>query len=119
MMAASLLGGTGDALVSTLLAASADANATTSTGQTALHFAASKSNLDTARRLVGGGASARVRDRRGQLALHRAAAVGSVPMMRLLLQQRSPLDATDVDGMTALHHGESASSEGQGGERMR
>lgn len=72
--------------------------------KTALHFTASKNNLDTARKLVAKKASARVKDKRGQLALHRAAAVGSVPMIKLLLQANSPLNATDMDGMTALHH---------------
>lgn len=73
--------------------------------QTALHFTASKNNLDTAKKLVAHKASARVKDKRSQLALHRAAAIGSVPMLKLLLDNRSPLNATDVDGMTALHHG--------------
>jgi 26S proteasome non-ATPase regulatory subunit 10 len=97
--------------VSFLLARGADPNAITANGQTALHFAASKSHLAVARMLVAKGASARKRDRRGQLALHRAAAVGSVPVMRLLLEERSPVDARDVDGLTALHH---ALAEGRG-----
>lgn len=73
--------------------------------QTALHFTASKSNLDIARKLVENKASARVKDRRGQLPLHRAAAVGSVPLIKLLLEAKSPVNATDIDGMSALHHG--------------
>ena len=73
--------------------------------QTALHFTASKNNVDTARNLVARGASARVKDKRGQLPLHRAAAIGSVPMVNLLLEKNSPLNATDVSGLTALHHG--------------
>lgn len=80
-------------------------------GQTALHFTASKSALDTARKLIAAKATTRTKDKRGQLPLHRAAAVGSVPMIRLLLDNRSPVNATDVDGMTALHH---AISEGHG-----
>ncbi|TLD14893.1 hypothetical protein PspLS_10867 [Pyricularia sp. CBS 133598] len=83
-------------------------------GQTALHFAASKNNLDVARKLLDQKppASARVRDRRGQYALHRAAAVGSTPMVNLLIGQgKSPLNATDSDGQTALHH---AIAEGHG-----
>ncbi|TLS27347.1 hypothetical protein PpBr36_05100 [Pyricularia pennisetigena] len=81
---------------------------------TALHFAASKNNLDVARKLLDHKppASARVRDRRGQYALHRAAAVGSTPMVNLLIGQgKSPLNATDSDGQTALHH---AIAEGHG-----
>lgn len=73
--------------------------------QTALHFTASKNNLETARKLISHKASARVKDKRGQLPLHRAAAIGSVPMVKLLLEHKSPLNATDVSGLTVLHHG--------------
>lgn len=73
--------------------------------QTALHFTASKNNLDTARKLLSHRASARVKDNRGQLPLHRAAAIGSVPMVNLLLENKSPVNATDISGLTALHHG--------------
>ncbi|ERS98013.1 hypothetical protein HMPREF1624_06186 [Sporothrix schenckii ATCC 58251] len=80
---------------------------------TALHFVASKSNIDLAKKLLEGSpsASARVRDKRGQYAIHRAAAVGSTPMVTLLLKHRSPLNATDNYGQTALHH---AVAEGHG-----
>ncbi|KAI4161142.1 MAG: hypothetical protein L6R39_000102 [Caloplaca ligustica] len=101
----------GDALVDLLLSKDADVNMTNFNGQTALHFCASKNNLDTARKLIAHKASARVKDKRQQLPLHRAAAVGSVPMVSLLLENRSPLNATDVAGYTALHH---AISEGHG-----
>ncbi|OCL15336.1 ankyrin [Glonium stellatum] len=94
-----------DEIVDILLRKGADVNMKT------LHFAASKNNLDIARKLIANKAFARVKDKRGQLALHRAAAAGSVPMMRLLLEAKSPLNATDIDGMTALHH---AISEGHG-----
>ncbi|KAH8124190.1 ankyrin repeat-containing domain protein [Trichoderma asperelloides] len=82
-------------------------------GQTALHFVASKKNLDVARLLISSKppASTRVRDRRGQYPIHRAAAVGSVPMVMLLLKNRSPLNATDNEGFTPLHH---AIAEGHG-----
>lgn len=73
--------------------------------QTALHFTASKNNLETARKLISHGATARVKDKRGQLPLHRAAAIGAVPMVNLMLENKSPLNATDVSGLTALHHG--------------
>lgn len=82
-------------------------------GQTALHFTASKNNLDVARRLLDAKppASARVKDKRGQYAIHRAAAVGSAPMVELLLKNKSPINATDVAGQTPLHH---AIAEGHG-----
>lgn len=95
----------GDELVDLLLAKDADASMVTNNGQTALHFASSKGNLDTARKLIAKKASARTKDKRGQLPLHRAAAVGNVPIVRLLLESRSPVNATDMDGCTALHHG--------------
>jgi hypothetical protein len=79
--------------------------------QTALHFVASKKNLDIARILIDNGASTRVRDQRGQYPIHRAAAVGSVPMVTLLLKNRSPLNPTDNEGYTPLHH---AIAEGHG-----
>jgi 26S proteasome non-ATPase regulatory subunit 10 len=112
MMTCSRLEADGLPIATLLLSKDADPNIKNNNGQTALHFAASKSALDIARLLLSSGATARVKDKRGQLPLHRAAAVGSVPMMRLLLEQgKSPLNATDVDGMTALHH---AVSEGHG-----
>ena len=76
--------------------------------QTALHFTASKNNLETARKLISHGATARVKDKRGQLPLHRAAAIGSVPMVNLMLENKSPLNASDISGLTALHHGKHA-----------
>ncbi|KAI9827577.1 MAG: hypothetical protein M1832_004927 [Thelocarpon impressellum] len=102
MIAASLKDG--DELLELLLRKEADVNAQNFAGQTALHFAASKNNLPTARKLIAAKASARLRDKRGQLPLHRAAAVGSVPMTALLLENNSPLNTADVSGFTALHH---------------
>ncbi|KAL9046858.1 MAG: hypothetical protein Q9214_000422 [Letrouitia sp. 1 TL-2023] len=101
----------GDDLVDLLLKKDADVNMKTHNGQTALHFCASKNNLDVARKLIAQKASARVKDKRGQLPLHRAAAGGSVPMVHLLLENKSPLNATDIAGYTALHH---AIAEGHG-----
>jgi len=83
----------------------------TNTQKTALHFVASKKNLETAKILIENKASTRVRDRRGQYPIHRAAATGSVPMVLLFLRNRSPLNATDNEGFTPLHH---AIAEGHG-----
>ncbi|QGI58394.1 hypothetical protein CEK26_000519 [Fusarium fujikuroi] len=92
----------GEAVVKLIMSKDAD---------TALHFVASKKNLDIARVLIDNGASTRVRDRRGQYPIHRAAAVGSVPMVTLLLKNRSPLNPADNEGFTPLHH---AIAEGHG-----
>ncbi|KAF4594502.1 ankyrin repeat domain containing protein [Ophiocordyceps camponoti-floridani] len=96
-----------------LLQKGADVNEKNNSSQSALHFVASKKNLDVARLLLGAKppASTRVRDNRGQYPIHRAAAVGSVPMIRLLLQSDSPINAADVEGFTPLHH---AIAEGHG-----
>ncbi|KAL1891636.1 putative ankyrin-repeat protein [Sporothrix stenoceras] len=100
-------------LVDLLLNRGASVDEKNNNGQTVLHFVASKSNLDLAKKLleVSPPASARVRDKRGQYAIHRAAAVGSSPIVTLLLKHRSPLNATDNEGQTALHH---AVAEGHG-----
>ncbi|KAI7091348.1 hypothetical protein KC356_g790 [Hortaea werneckii] len=109
MIAASLKDA--EPLVDFLLSKGADVNAKTNNGQVALHFTASKSNIDVARKLIEHKATARVKDKRGQLPLHRSAAVGHVPLIKLMLDNRSPVSATDMDGSTALHH---AIAEGHG-----
>lgn len=111
MIASSLKDSQGEQTVHLLLQRDAAVNAQSFNGQTALHFASSKENLDIARTLIEHQASTRLRDKRGQLPLHRAAAVGSMPIVKLLLENKSPVSASDVDGMTALHH---AISEGHG-----
>jgi len=100
-------------LVDLLLQKGADVNAKNLNNQTALHFVASKNNLDIARKLLDQKpkASTRQKDKRGQYPIHRAAAVGSVPMVELLLKHSSPLNAADIAGQTPLHH---AVAEGHG-----
>lgn len=115
MIASSLKDGEGEPTVDLLLSKDAEVNAQSFNGQTALHFASSKDNLDILRKLIAHKASTRLKDKRGQLPLHRAAAVGAVPIINLLLENRSPLNASDVDGLTALHH---AISEGHGDAAM-
>ncbi|KAF1730286.1 Ankyrin repeat-containing protein C6C3.08 [Beauveria bassiana] len=100
-----------DDVIRVLLKAGADINKRNNSGQTALHFVASKMSLDTAKLLLEHKASTRVKDRRGQYPLHRAAAIGSVPMCLLLLKKLSPTNPQDVEGYTPLHH---AIAEGHG-----
>ncbi|KAJ6036354.1 hypothetical protein N7540_000633 [Penicillium herquei] len=112
MIAASLKDAAGDPIIDLLLRKEADVTIKSSSGQNALHFAASKANISTVRTLIANKCSARVKDVRGQLPLHRAAATGSVPILKALLEEgKSPVNATDNDGFTALHH---AISEGHG-----
>ncbi|KAF4994856.1 hypothetical protein FGRMN_5515 [Fusarium graminum] len=100
-----------EAVLRLIISKDADINLKNSAGQTALHFVASKKNLDIARILVDNGASTRFRDCRGQYPIHRAAAVGSAPMVTLLLKNKSPLNPADFEGYTPLHH---AIAEGHG-----
>lgn len=112
MICASLKDNAGLPAVELLLARDADPKIASNTGATAMHFAASKGNIEIVKHLLANGTSARVKDKRGQLPLHRAAAVGNLPLVRLLLKEgKSPVNATDVDGLTSLHH---AISEGHG-----
>ncbi|RKF54838.1 Ankyrin repeat-containing protein C6C3.08 [Golovinomyces cichoracearum] len=80
---------------------------------TALHFIASKKNIQLARNLMSHDIPARTRicDKRRQYPIHRAAAVGSVPLVELLIKHKSPINAADIFGQTPLHH---AIAEGHG-----
>ncbi|KAK1778266.1 ankyrin repeat-containing domain protein [Copromyces sp. CBS 386.78] len=105
-----------DPIIDLLLSRGADIDQTNNQNQTALHFVASKSNIDLARKLLSPEckpkpASTRVKDKRGQYPLHRAAAIGSVPMINLLLEHKPPINAADSAGYTPLHH---AVAEGHG-----
>ena len=113
MISSSLPSNAGLETIDFLFTKEADPKTVTNTGATALHFAASKGNLEVCRTLLKHGAGARAKDKRGQLPLHRAAAVGSVPIVKLLLDAaaKSPINGSDMYGMTALHH---AISEGHG-----
>ncbi|KAI5780553.1 ankyrin repeat-containing domain protein [Geopyxis carbonaria] len=100
----------GEEMVDLLLGRGADINVKS---ETALHFCASKSRLDTTRKLLAAPqkASVRVKDQQGQYPLHRAAAAGASPLVTLLLDSQSPINARDRSGLTPLHH---ACAEGHG-----
>lgn len=103
----------GEELVDLLLRKGADVNAKNFAGQTALHFIASKKNIQLARNLMSHNTPARtgICDKRRQYPIHRAAAVGSVPLVELLIKHKSPINAADIFGQTPLHH---AIAEGHG-----
>ncbi|KAI9832747.1 MAG: hypothetical protein M1826_001306 [Phylliscum demangeonii] len=94
----------GDKPVDLFLSKGADVNAKNFSGQSALHFYASKNNLEVARTLIRHKASTRIKDKRDQLSIHRAAAVDLSLMTQLFIDHKSPLNATDSAGHTALHH---------------
>nr|VZI50428.1 unnamed protein product [Spirometra erinaceieuropaei] len=64
---------------------SADPNAINSTGQSPLHYAASKNRLNLAKQLLAAGAQVDLRDWGGNTPLHRAVSQGHTDMVKLLL----------------------------------
>ena len=70
---------------------------------TAMHMAARKGHVDTAKILVVKGASCTVKDMDGRTALHVAAQEGHAKCVSFLLSKRVPVDCKDNEGRTALH----------------
>ncbi len=84
-------------VVRTLLAAGADANARTTTGETALHFAAGAGGTEVARALIEHGVDVNaVEGSAGQTALMFAAAYGRAETVEVLLAAGSDLNATTL-----------------------
>ncbi|CAG2111544.1 unnamed protein product [Medioppia subpectinata] len=82
----------------------ADMNAVNTTGQSALHYAASKDRLDIARYLIDSGAHINLRDKLNQTPLHRSASKGNQKIVELLLSRSDiQLNPQDVVGNTPLH----------------
>lgn len=73
-----------------------------SSGRTALDFAASFDNVEMAKFLLTHGAHADARDRLGNTALHWAAARGSLRAMQVLVDAKADLDAQNRQGQTPL-----------------
>lgn len=85
-------------------------DASSRTGFTALHSAASRGFLDIVRWLIEEcGAMPDLEDREGETALHKAALHGHLPIVKYLLPDKADVHARDADGWTALHN---ASSKG-------
>ena len=74
-------------------------------GQTALHYAASKNHMEVAKSLLESGkADVNVQDKYGNTPLHRAAGKGHLGMVRLLLSTGKVNESLcDATGNTALH----------------
>ncbi|KAG6817214.1 hypothetical protein H0H87_011572 [Tephrocybe sp. NHM501043] len=80
-------------------------NASSRTGFTALHAAASRGYLDIVKWLVEDcGAMPDLEDREGETALHKAALNGHLSIIKYLLPDRADVHARDADGWTALHN---------------
>jgi ankyrin repeat protein len=86
-------------------------------GQTALHFAAYKSNVKVVKNLINKGANPNIYDKRGQSPLHLAAwQRDGIPIIDLLLEAQKVKGIGDVDdanekGRTALHYAAAHSNE--------
>ncbi|KAG5637455.1 hypothetical protein H0H81_004472 [Sphagnurus paluster] len=80
-------------------------HASSRTGFTALHAAASRGYLDIVMWLVEDcGAMPDLEDREGETALHKAALNGHISVVEYLLPGRADVHARDADGWTALHN---------------
>ncbi|KAJ7228782.1 ankyrin repeat-containing domain protein, partial [Mycena pura] len=80
-------------------------DASTRTGFTALHAAASRGYLDIVTWLVQDcGAMPDLEDKEGETALHKAALNGHLPIIKYLLPCRADVKVRDADGWTALHN---------------
>nr|GAT54053.1 ankyrin unc44 [Mycena chlorophos] len=80
-------------------------DASTRTGLTALHAAASRGYLDIVSWLVEYcGAMPDLEDKEGETALHKAALNGHLHIIKYLLPDRADVNARDADGWTALHN---------------
>ncbi|KAG6336356.1 hypothetical protein ID866_2751 [Astraeus odoratus] len=80
-------------------------DASSRTGFTPLHSAASRGHLDVVRWLIEEcGAMPDLEDREGETALHKAALHGHVPIIKYLLPDKADVHARDADGWTALHN---------------
>ncbi|KZT20806.1 ankyrin [Neolentinus lepideus HHB14362 ss-1] len=80
-------------------------DASSRTGLTALHAAASRGYLDIVKWLMEEcGAMADIEDREGETALHKAALNGHLPIIKYLLPDKADVHARDADGWTALHN---------------
>ena len=91
-------------IVKILLQKDADPNKTTSTGQTALHYAASRNRFKIAEMLISCNCDINVADNTTSATpLHRAASKGNLKIVRLLLENNSKVDSVDIEGNTALH----------------
>ncbi|PPQ99071.1 hypothetical protein CVT24_003631 [Panaeolus cyanescens] len=80
-------------------------DASSRTGFTALHAAASRGYLDITRWLIEDcGAMPDLEDREGESALHKAALNGHMPIIQYLVPAKAEVQARDADGWTALHN---------------
>ena len=83
--------------------ARADCDAVTTSGATALHFAASKGHNDVLRTLIDAGAKVNCKDRSGGVPLLRAAGADQAQALILLLEAQADIRCKDRAGDNAFH----------------
>lgn len=80
-------------------------DASSRTGFTAVHSAATRGRLEIVQWLIEEcGAMPDLEDREGETALHKAALHGHLSIIKYLLPERADVHACDADGWTALHN---------------
>ncbi|EIE24977.1 hypothetical protein COCSUDRAFT_83670, partial [Coccomyxa subellipsoidea C-169] len=91
--------------VDLLLGTEIDVNAKNSSGQTALHYAASKARKPSViRALLAKGANVNTKDSTGSTPLHRACSAGRFEAVRILVEEgKAKLEARDNTGGTPLY----------------
>lgn len=77
-------------------------NCPTNTGQTALHYCASKGFVEAIPILLEAGANKTLRDNIGMMPIHRAASSGQLESLKALIHSSS-IQTTDKSGNTLLH----------------
>jgi ankyrin repeat protein len=82
--------------------AGADVNASTNSGETALHSAASRGFVALVQLLTDKGANVNATNRSGDTPLHNAATRGSVAIVQWLAEHGAHLEAKNKNGMTPL-----------------
>ena len=86
-----------------LLSQGARVDATDSTGETPLHYAATRGKTDIAELLIAHGADVNARDAMDQTPLHYAAIwIGGTEASQLLIAHGADVNARDKDGKTPL-----------------
>lgn len=86
-----------------LISSGANTNLRSSSGLTALHYAADAGSSKIVELLISHGAKVTVADNDGLTALHRSARCGHENTTKLLLAQKVDLNALTLNGWTALH----------------
>ncbi len=99
--------------VRTLLRRGADVNTAQSDGMTALHWAASRNDVEIAKALLYAGAALRSTTRLGgYTALHLASRSGHAEVARLILEAGADPDTYTITAVTALHFAADADAAG-------